>query len=159
MKNRVKTKDLHSVKKSPLLRDFSLDFPVIAGQMLSGIKIHAFTLATWKIKSIKFQFPVGLISGTHKPATPHKPSCTSTILIQNNSCCRSLSEALFGYSRWMLFRHIHLNSTGINIWQNFQEGIPFLLEAAAQFSDFGYSINKIKEKIGLNLVTRILQLA
>jgi hypothetical protein len=37
MKNRVKTKDLQSVQKSQL-RDFSLNFPRIAGQMLSGIK-------------------------------------------------------------------------------------------------------------------------
>ncbi len=29
--------------------------------------------------------------------------------------------------------------------------IPFLLEAAAQFSDFGHSINKIKEKNELEL--------
>jgi hypothetical protein len=29
--------------------------------------------------------------------------------------------------------------------------IPFLLEAAAQFSDFGHSINKIKERNELEL--------
>ncbi len=59
----------------------------------------------------------------------------------------------------MLSRYIHLNCTDIKIRQSFQEGIPFLLEAAARFSDYGHSINKIKEKIGLDLVTRILQLA
>ncbi len=51
----------------------------------------------------------------------------------------------------MLSRNIHLNCTDIQIRQNFQEGIPFLLDAAAQFSGFGRSINKIKEKIGLDL--------
>ncbi len=51
----------------------------------------------------------------------------------------------------MLSRYIHLNCTDIKIIQNFLEGIPFLLEAAAQFSDFGHSVNKIKEKIGLDL--------
>jgi hypothetical protein len=51
----------------------------------------------------------------------------------------------------MLSRHIHFNSTDIKIRQNFQEGIPFLLEAAAQFSDFRHRINKIKEKNKLKL--------
>ena len=51
----------------------------------------------------------------------------------------------------MLSGHIHLNCTDIKIWQNFQEEIPFLLEAAAQISDFGHSINKIKEKNELEL--------
>ncbi len=46
----------------------------------------------------------------------------------------------------MLSRLTHLTCTDIKIWQNFQEVIPFLLEAAAQFSDFWHSINKIKEK-------------
>ncbi len=64
----------------------------------------------------------------------------------NNSCCRGWSEALFGYSRRMFSRHTHLICTDIKIRQNFQEVIPFLLEAAAQFSDFGQSINKIKGK-------------
>ena len=47
----------------------------------------------------------------------------------------------------MLSRHTHLNCTDIKI----QEVIPFLLEAAAQFPDFGHSINKIKEKNELEL--------
>ena len=51
----------------------------------------------------------------------------------------------------MLSSHIHLNCTDIKIEQNFQEVIPFLLEAAAQLSDFGHSINKIKEKDELEL--------
>ena len=34
---------------------------------------------------------------------------------------------------------------------NFQEVTPFLLEGAAQFPDFGHSINKIKEKNELEL--------
>ncbi len=51
----------------------------------------------------------------------------------------------------MLSRHTHLNCTDIKTWQNFQEVIPFLLEAAAQFSDFGRSIYKIKEKNKLEL--------
>ena len=51
----------------------------------------------------------------------------------------------------MLSSHIHLNCTDIKIEQNFQEVIPFLLEAAAQLSDFGHSINKIKEKNKLEL--------
>ncbi len=46
----------------------------------------------------------------------------------------------------MLSSHIHLNCTDIKIELNFHEVIPFLLEAAAQLSDFGHSINKIKEK-------------
>ncbi len=49
------------------------------------------------------------------------------------------------------FRHIHLTCTDIKIEQNFQEAIPFLLEAAAQLSDFWHSINKIKEKNELEL--------
>jgi hypothetical protein len=49
----------------------------------------------------------------------------------------------------MLSRHIHLNCTDIKLRQNFQEVIPFLLEAAAQFSEFWHCINKIKEKNGL----------
>ncbi len=59
----------------------------------------------------------------------------------------------------MLSRHTHLNCTDIKIRQNFQEGIPFLLEAAAQFqvSDFGHSlsINKIKEKNELELALTV----
>ena len=52
----------------------------------------------------------------------------------------------------MLSRHIHLNCTDIKIRHNFQEVIPgVLLEAAARFSDFGHSINKIKEKNMLEL--------
>jgi hypothetical protein len=51
----------------------------------------------------------------------------------------------------MLSRNVHLNCTDIKIRQKFQEVIPFLLEAAAQFSDFGHSINKIKEKTVLEL--------
>jgi hypothetical protein len=51
----------------------------------------------------------------------------------------------------MLSRHIHVNCIDIKIQQNFQEGIPFLLEAAAQFSDFWHRINKIKEKNELEL--------
>ena len=51
----------------------------------------------------------------------------------------------------MLSSHIHLNCTDIKIEQSFQEVIPFLLEAAAQLSDFGHSINKIKEKDEIEL--------
>ncbi len=51
----------------------------------------------------------------------------------------------------MLSRHTHLNCTDNKIRLNFQEAIPFLLEAAAQFSDSGHSINKIKEKNELEL--------
>ena len=51
----------------------------------------------------------------------------------------------------MLSRHIHLSCTDIKIRQNFHQVIPFLLEAAARFSDFGHSINKIKEKNELEL--------
>ena len=51
----------------------------------------------------------------------------------------------------MLSRHTHLNCTDIKIRQNFQQVIPFLLEAAAQFSDFWHSINKIKETNELEL--------
>ncbi len=51
----------------------------------------------------------------------------------------------------MLSRHIHFNCIDIKIRQNFQEVIPFLLEAAAQFSDFWHRINKIKEKNELEL--------
>ncbi len=57
-----------------------------------------------------------------------------------------LFEALFGYYRRMHSCHIHLNCTDIKIWKNFQEGIPILVEAAAQFSDFQHIINQIKEK-------------
>ncbi len=55
----------------------------------------------------------------------------------------------------MLSRHTHLNCTDIKIRQNFQDRIPFLLKAAAQFSGFGHSINKIKEKIGLDLALQV----
>ncbi len=51
----------------------------------------------------------------------------------------------------MLSRHTYLNCTDIKIQKNFQEVIPFPLEAAAQFSDFGHSINKIKGKNELEL--------
>ncbi len=51
----------------------------------------------------------------------------------------------------MLSRHTHLNCTDIKIRQNFQEVIPILLRAAAQFSFFGHSISKIKEKNELKL--------
>ncbi len=49
---------------------------------------------------------------------------------------------------------MHLNCTDIKIEQNFQEVIPFLQEAAAQLSDFGHSINKIKEKNELELALK-----
>ncbi len=51
----------------------------------------------------------------------------------------------------MLSRHIHLNCTDIKIRHNFQQVIPFRLEAAAQFSDLWHRINKIKEKNELEL--------
>jgi hypothetical protein len=96
-----------------------------------GFKIPLSSLAS-EIKLNKFKFPV---------------TRNETILIQ----LLRRFEALFGYYRRILSCHIHLNCTDIKIWQNFQEGIPFLLEAAAQFSDFWHIINKIKEKNELKL--------
>ena len=49
------------------------------------------------------------------------------------------------------FLAIHTLIVLISRFQNFQEVIPFLLEAAARFFDFGHSINKIKEKEELEL--------
>jgi hypothetical protein len=84
-------------------------------------------------------------------------------MISYNRSRFQMSEAwaLFasGYSRCMLSHHIHFNCTDIKPWQNFQEVIPFLLEAAAQFSDFWHRINKIKERTSSNLHSRILQLS
>ncbi len=48
------------------------------------------------------------------------------------------------------FRQI-FSATFDGIPLNFQEVNPFLLEAAAQYPDFGYSIKKIKEKNELEL--------
>ncbi len=104
-------------------------------------------LRTWEIKSNKFKFPV---NGRTFPSPASTIIATPTILVLNNSCCSSLKRSLDITGECFLAIYTSI-CTDIKIWQSFQEVIPFLQEAAAHFSDFWHSINKIKEKNKLEL--------